>query len=192
MKQLFYDLETTGVNPSKNGIHQISGAIVIDGIEKEVFDFKVKPNPQAFIEVEALAVAGVTYEQVMAYPPMEEVYQRLIAMLGKYVDKYDKKDKFHLVGYNNASFDNNFFRGFFLQNGDKYFGSWFWSDTIDVMVLASLYLADRRHTMENFKQGTVAKTLGIEVDDTRLHDAMYDIEICRGIYDIVTLKSSRL
>jgi DNA polymerase-3 subunit epsilon len=25
MKLLFFDLETTGVNPGKNGIHQISG-----------------------------------------------------------------------------------------------------------------------------------------------------------------------
>lgn len=32
MKLLFFDLETTGVNPGKNGIHQISGEIVIDGV----------------------------------------------------------------------------------------------------------------------------------------------------------------
>ena len=31
MKLLFFDLETTGTNPGKNGIHQISGEIVIDG-----------------------------------------------------------------------------------------------------------------------------------------------------------------
>ena len=40
--------------------------------------------------------------------------------------------------------------------------------------------------MENFKQGTVAKALGLQVDDTRLHDAEYDIEICKAIYDIVS------
>jgi DNA polymerase-3 subunit epsilon len=31
MKLLFYDLETTGTDSEKNGIHQISGKIVING-----------------------------------------------------------------------------------------------------------------------------------------------------------------
>lgn len=74
MKLLFFDLETTGVNPGKNGIHQISGEIVIDGVSKEQFDFHVQPNPRAIIEDEALKVAGVTREQVLAYPPMRQVY----------------------------------------------------------------------------------------------------------------------
>lgn len=186
MKLLFFDLETTGVNPGKNGIHQISGEIVIDGVSKEQFDFHVQPNPRAIIEDEALKVGGVTREQILAYPPMQQVYQEFVAMLGKYVDKFNKKDKFFWVGYNNAAFDNQFLRGFFLQNGDVYFGSWFWSNSIDVMVLASAYLATRRPEMENFKLSTVAKTLGIVVNDDSLHDAMYDIELTKAVFDIVT------
>lgn len=185
MKLLFFDLETTGTLVNKHGIHQISGEIVIDGETKEKFDLHVRPNPQAQIDPAALEVAGVTMEQVMSYPPMGQIYTAFVAMLAKYVNKYDKTDKFFLVGYNNASFDNQFLRAWFIQNGDKYFGSWFWANSIDVMVMATPYLADRRHTMENFKQGTVAKTLGIHVDDEKLHDALYDIEICRAIYDTV-------
>lgn len=106
-------------------------------------------------------------------------------MLGKYVDKYDKQDKFFLVGYNNASFDNQFLRGFFSQNGDNYFGSWFWSNSIDVMVLASHHLASRRHEMENFKLATVAKFMGINVDDEALHDAFYDIYLTKEVYKMI-------
>lgn len=186
MKLVFFDLETTGTNPGKHGIHQISGQIVIDGVIKETFDFHVQPNPRAMIEDEALKVGGVTREQILAYPPMQQVYQEFVAMLGKYVDKFNKKDKFFLVGYNNAAFDNQFLRGFFLQNGDVYFGSWFWSNSIDVMVLASAYLASRRPDMENFKLSTVAKTLGVNVNDESLHDAMYDIELTKAVFDIVT------
>lgn len=185
MKLVFFDLETTGTNPGKHGIHQISGQIVIDGVIKETFDFHVQPNPRAMIEDEALKVGGVTREQILAYPPMQQVYQEFVAMLGKYVDKFNKKDKFFLVGYNNAAFDNQFLRGFFLQNGDVYFGSWFWANSIDVMVLASAYLATRRPEMENFKLSTVAKTLGIVVNDDSLHDAMYDIELTKAVFDIV-------
>nr|DAV96570.1 MAG TPA: DNA polymerase III subunit alpha [Caudoviricetes sp.] len=186
MKTLFFDLETTGTLVNRHGIHQISGMVVIDGEIRESFDLHVQPNPKADIVQEALDVAGVTKEQIMAYPPMGEVYKQFVDMLAKYVDKYNKQDKFFLAGYNNASFDNQFLRAWFLQNGDKYFGSWFWSNSIDVMVLATPYLAAKRAEMENFKQGTVAKFLGINVDPNRLHDALYDIEICKAIYDIVS------
>ncbi len=187
MKLLFFDLETTGTYPGKHGIHQMSGMIVIDGEIKEKFDFKVRSNPQAEILDEALEVAGVTREQILAYPPMGEVYHQFVnGILAKYVDRYNKTDKFFLVGYNNASFDNQFLRGFFLQNGDKYFGSWFWANCMDVMVLATPYLAAKRAEMKDFKQGTVAKALGIPVEDEKLHDALYDIEICKAIFDIVT------
>lgn len=185
MKLFFYDLETTGVNPGRNGIHQISGMIVIDGEIMETFDFKVRPNPKAIIEQQALDIAGVTKEQVLAYPPMEEVYKQITEMLNKYVDRFNKYDKFFLVGYNNAHFDNDFFRGFFLQNGDKFFGSYFWSNCFDCMVLATPFLSDVRPNMENFKQSTVAKELGIQVDENKLHDALYDIKICCAIYDKV-------
>lgn len=185
MKLFFYDLETTGVKHWRHGIHQLSGCIEIDGVIKEKFDFKICPNPKCDIEHEALKVGGVTREQVLTYPSMEEAYKNLIIMLTRYVDKYNKKDKFFLIGFNNASFDNQFLRAFFLQNKDDYFGSWFWADTHDVMVLASNHLKDHRAEMENFKLATVAKFMGIEVNETLLHDAIYDILLTRTIYHIV-------
>jgi DNA polymerase-3 subunit epsilon len=106
LKLLFFDTETTGVRYWKDGIHQISGYIDIDGEIKETFDFKVQPNPNAEISDEALAIANITREQIANYPPMKTIYLELVKMLGKYVDKYDKTDKFYLVGFNNASFDN--------------------------------------------------------------------------------------
>lgn len=187
MKLFFFDLETTGTEYWKHGIHQISGKIVIDGVEKENFNFKVQPNPKARIEDEALKIANVTREQILAYPPMGEIYKQLILMLSKYVKKYDKLDKFYLVGFNNASFDNQFFRAFFVQNGDEYFGSWFWPNPIDVYVFATPHLHKERTTMENFKLKTVAKHLLIEVDETRLHDAEYDINLTHQIFNKVVV-----
>lgn len=190
-KLFFYDLETTGTNPGRNGIHQISGEIVIDGKSLETFDFKVQPNPKAQIDDAALAVGGVTREQIMAYPPMGQVYTKLVTMLAKYVNKYDKTDKFHLVGYNNRGFDDNFFRGFFLQNGDNYFGSWFWADSIDVLVLASTFLVDRRAELPNFKLATVADFLGIDTTAGKLHDASFDIYVTKAVFDFIMSKFIR-
>ena len=44
MKLLFFDLETTGIKYWRNGVHQISGEIVIDGVTKESFNFNVCPH----------------------------------------------------------------------------------------------------------------------------------------------------
>ncbi len=80
-KLFFYDLETTGVKYWRNGIHQISGMIIIDGEEKEQFNFKVKPFVNALIEDEALSIAGVTKEDLLDYEPMDIVYNKLISIL---------------------------------------------------------------------------------------------------------------
>lgn len=189
-KLLFFDLETTGTNFWQHGIHQISGCIEIDGEVVETFNFKVAPNPAAKIEPAALDVGGVTVEQVTSYTPMFEVFNEFQNMLSKYVDKFNKSDKFYLVGFNNASFDNQFLRAWFVQNATtekekaygNYFGSWFWANCLDVYVLATPYLFDIRSSMVDFKLKTVAQHLGISVDDSKLHDASYDIELTRAIY----------
>lgn len=186
MKLFYYDLETTGTRFWKNGIHQISGMIEIDGEIKEQFNFKVRPYKDALIEDEALKVGNVTRDQIMAYKSMEETYQELVAMLAKYADKYNKKDKFFLVGYNNAGFDDQFFRAWFTQNRDNYFGSWFVYPGLDVAILAGQFLKTKRFSMVDFKLKTVAKELGFEIDETRLHDASYDIAITKAIYKLIT------
>jgi len=186
MKALYYDLETTGVKHWRNGIHQLSGVIEIDGEVKEEFNFHVQPNPSADIEQGALDAGNVTKEQIMAYPPMSGVYKEFVAMLAKYVDKFKKQDKFFLIGYNNASFDNQFLRAWFIQNGDNYFGSWFWSSSMDVMVLATEHLKGKRHQMIDFKLKTVAQEMGIQIEEEKLHDATYDIMLTRSIYKQIT------
>jgi len=183
IKLFHYDLETTGTKFWKNGIHQISGLIEIDNEIKEEFNFSVCPNPDSEISQEALDIGGVTLEQIKEYPSMKGVHIKLTEMLSKYVDKYDKTDKFHLIGYNISSFDNQFLRAFFTQNGDNYFGSFFWSDSIDVMSKASDKLKDVRAEMLNFKLKTVARQLRINVDEEKLHDAMYDIKLTKEVYE---------
>lgn len=186
MKLFFYDLETTGVKHWKNGIWQIAGMVVIDGVVKEEFDLRIQPNPKCVIEDDALKVGGVTRENLASFMSFEKGYQSVIQILERYVDRYNKKDKFYLVGYNNAAFDDQFFRSFFLQHNDNYFNSWFWIDTLDAMRMASDRFKETRHTMVDFKLPTVARRLGIEVEDEKLHDALYDIHLTKSIYDILS------
>lgn len=182
-KIFYFDVETTGTEKHKHGIHQIAGCIVIDGEIKEHFNYKVAPNPQAKIETEALEIGGVTEEQIKQYPSMKIVYFELSKMLLNYVDKFNKTDKFHLCGYNNRSFDDQMLRAWFVQCGDKYFGSYFWSDSFDVLVLCSEILSSKRSSLADFKLKTVAAFCGIEVDETQLHDASYDIMLTKKLHE---------
>lgn len=186
--KIFYDLETTGVNPRQHGIHQIAGYIEVDGKVVEEFNLHAKPNPKAKIEPEALKIAGIDELDLEFYPTMAETFDEFKGILSKYIDKYNTKQKAHLVGFNNRFFDDVFLRAWFEQNGDKFIGSWFWNNTLDVLVLASQYLLDRRADMPSFKLKRVAKELGIEVEEDKLHDAFYDVKLTRDIYKIVTGK----
>jgi DNA polymerase-3 subunit epsilon len=100
------------------------------------------------------------------------------------VDKYNKKDKFFLIGYN-IGFDDSFMREMWRRNKDVYYGSWFWWPPIDVAVLACHYLKGERHRLENFKLSTLAEYLNIKREGNA-HDALSDIHITREIYKRVT------
>ncbi len=185
MKLLFLDLETTGTDYTQHGIHQIAGFVKVDGRVLETFNYQVQPHQGAIIDPKALELGGITMEDLQGYVPMYEVYRSLLAVLGRHVDKYSKMDKFHFVGYNSAFFDMPFLRKWFERNQDKYFGSWFWSAPLDVMILAADFLKMRRQDMENFQLRTVATALGIRIEESRLHDALYDIQLTEAVYEKV-------
>lgn len=187
-KIFFYDLETTGRDYRTCAIHQLSAIIRINGTVVKKINIKMRPFDGAVIEPEALKVANVTEEEIMAYPySQEEGYKILIDTITQYVSKFDKVDKLHLSGYNIMGFDNEFLRTFWKLNNDKYFGSFFWSDSIDVMSEASSFLRMYRSAFPNFKLKTVAKMLKFEIDETKLHDAMYDVELTMMIFDRINL-----
>jgi len=47
--------------------------------------------------------------------------------------------------------------------------------------MAAYHFMETRSQFPNFKLMTVAKYIGIEVDESRAHDAMYDIEVTKEI-----------
>lgn len=187
MKLFHFDIETTGLLYWRHGIHQIAGIIEIDGVEQDRFNFYIKPNPACIIEQSALDVCGVTKEQIEGYEPMLQTYGRLISILGKYVDKYKKEDKFFIVGYNCQAFDIPFLRAWFKQNNDEYFGSWFWSVSLDVMVLAQFALMQDRAGMKSFQLSDVAEKCDIEIDSAKTHNAIYDVEVTKKVYEFICL-----
>lgn len=181
MKLIYLDIETTGLNCPDSGLIQLAGVIEMDGGPRDSFDFRIRPFPQDVVTDEALAVNGVTREELKQYDPPEKVFRQFLDLLGRYVDPYDRSDKFHLVAYN-ARFDVDHLRAWFEKNGDTYFGSWFWHPALDVMALAAAALMEKRSSMPDFRLSTVARTLRLEVDEAKTHGAMYDVELTRRVH----------
>lgn len=191
MKYCYIDCETTGLDAKRHGIIQLAAIMEIDGEEVSRYSEKIRPAPSCAADADALKVSGNTVQMILGYKLESAAYHDFSEWLGESISKFDKSDKAFFCGYN-SSFDNQFVREFFARNRDPYFGSWFWSGTIDVMAFALHHLASSRPEMENFKLGTVAeKILGpdlvAEITATvGLHDAMTDIVLTREIFRKIT------
>lgn len=184
IKLAFVDVETTGTQPEKHGIIQL-GALIChyaDGKleDRDELTFDVAPFAEDEIEDEALAVSGITREQLGTFPAPAEVHRRFTEALARHCDRYNSKDKLVFAAYN-APFDARFLRRWFEKAGDKYYGSWFWHPPVDVMSLAMLYLAAQRPQMRDFKLVTVAETLGVPL--LKAHTAIEDVRATRAIFE---------
>jgi len=123
MKKAFYfDVETTGLSSYKHDIIQIACLIEINGETVEEFTSLVAPFAPENADDRALKIHGHSLEDMLTFPSPVDVYNKLIKVLGKHVNKFNKADKFIPIGYN-VSFDISFLQQFFKKCGDKYYGS---------------------------------------------------------------------
>lgn len=194
MKILCFDLETTGTNALLHGVHQIGG-IIIELTEsrgiviKSKFQMNVHPHKDVEIDPEALKVSGLTPRGLKGYPSPTRVFQKFHDILVKHMD--DPRDKYTLMGYYNLHLDNDFLRNWWDQSKPRSntslfgFNQFFYTGSIDVSALAANYLLDKRAEMPNFKLATVAKTLGIEIPQGKLHEALTDALLTLQIYQKV-------
>lgn len=187
MKILYLDTETTGLDFKVHGICQLAAIMEVNGEVVGEFETLICPAPECVIEDDALAVSGLTRLQLSAAPAEVPAWSAFTKFLSQFINKRDKYDKAFMAGYN-AYFDDAFLRAFADRVGDRYLGSWKWPDLLDVRCFAALTLAEKRMDMENFKLGTVAKTILTEdelaeaVGFGDLHDALTDIRITRAVF----------
>lgn len=184
MKIIYQDIETGGLNPESSSLLQLSGLIEINDVIEEAFNFFISPHPHDDpLEDEALEIHGLdpklTPEKFENY---NLAFNKYISILDKYINKYDRDDKFYFIGYNSNHFDSPFIRNFFFKNGNNYYGSYFFTPTIDMFILMGYAAIGQRSLFEDFKLITVAKSLGLKIDETKLHDALYDCYVTRDLF----------
>lgn len=183
-KKVFLDVETTGTDRQLHHIFQLAGAIVdIDGSTLEKFNFRFRPISCLNAEPGALEKTGVTLQDLQSFPlSAGEVYTKFTDLLGKHCNKFDKKDKYQFIAYN-SRFDEEFLREFFMKHGDNYFGSWFFTPSICLMQGMAMFLLDHRGALPNFRLGTLCEAAGFPWDESRAHDAEYDIEQTMNLFN---------
>ncbi len=182
-KILWLDTETTGTDPEKHGIVQIAGIVEIDGEVKEEFNFKVKPFAEDQIDFGAIEATGLDLREAIGYPEPAGILQHFVNLMEKYIDKFDKEDKFCPAGYN-VAFDLNFIWQWCMKQDFKYFRSYVSHVKIDVMnhahYLVGMGLMEQP---ESFSLTDVCALLEVELPDA--HDALADIRATRALaYEI--------
>ena len=186
-KVIWIDTETTGLDAGVHALVEIGFIIEVDGVEVEKFAFTLNPysyNREIEINSKALEINGKTIEELKLFDDSNRCFDWFMIVLGKYIDKFDKKDKYVIKGYN-VEFDIGFIKDWFLDNGYEYFGSWFSYKEVDVFALVKVLKDQNVFETENDKLLTLCKHFDIELN---AHNALDDIVATKKLYTILTNK----
>jgi DNA polymerase-3 subunit epsilon len=178
MKLLFLDTETTGLDAKENAVIQIAGIVEIDGVVKKEFNFLVRPFKGQRVDQKALDVNLRTMAEIATFRDPLLVYQELVDILDGFVDKFNKADKFYLVGQN-TKFDYDFLREFFIRCGNGFLYSYIDYHLIDVITATALFKIARNLPLKDMKLTTVCAHLGIPLV---AHDALADVRATREVF----------
>ena len=186
MKILYLDTETTGIT-ANSAVIQFAGIIEIDGEVKEEFNIRCKPHKDADISEKALEVTGMTLDIINSYQEPKEALWEMESIFEKYCSKFDKNDKFVLVGQN-IKFDFQKLHEFYTRLGNKYLGSWInfklMFDTL--AVIQALQVVSKMPILENNKLITWCNHFNIELENA--HDALADIKATKELAQVLFKK----
>jgi DNA polymerase-3 subunit epsilon len=183
MKLLYLDCETTGLDPKKNAPIQISGIITTPKHPNQEFNIHLRPHPTAEIDPAALKCNNLTAEALHDPARLEPVdaYKKLKSIFLTHIDRYNREDKFYLVGQN-VHFDYGFLFELWNRQGDNYLGSFIHYHKIDLIAItAAMRLSGHlpKDKVPNFKLETLAGYFGL---GAQTHDAMDDIRMTRDVF----------
>jgi len=176
-KVLYFDTETTGLDPVRNDIIQLAGLVEIDGEIKDEFNIRCLPFSFENISPEALEVHGITIEELKKYQSPQSAYREFMGVLSKHCNKFDRSDKFYPAGFQ-VNFDINFLSEWFKKNGDTYLGSWLNWKAIDPLSILRWFDYMGIISLPSYKLEKVCEHYGIEID---AHDALSDIKATREV-----------
>ncbi len=175
MKKIIYiDTETTGLDSKIHGLTEVAFIIEIDGKEVEKGLLQIDPLSYAkdiAIEQEALYITNKTLADITEYQDSYIQFREFMQILDKYIDKFDKNDRFTINGYN-TNFDIGFIKEWFKDNQYNFYSTYFSYKELDVFALVKYlkYLGSINTRDDKLK--TICDYFGIPFNP---HNALDDI-----------------
>jgi len=179
-KYVYIDCETTGLNPVKNDIWELAFIVDINGKVEYEEVLEIQPFNGDHLDVDALKLTRMTPEKLNDLEfTVYEAVEKIKDIWGRYIDKFNRDDKFVVGGYF-VKFDLDFLREMFKKAGDRYgIGSWMFTPPIEVSTVVAQHIAEFGLRLPNYKLATVCEHYGIDIE---AHQALSDIRATRELY----------
>lgn len=154
----------------------------INGEIKEEFDLFCNVFQDDLIDEKALKVTGQTREQIATFEDPIVVKNQLVKIFNKYINKFDKNDKFVFAGYNSRSFDFPLFYNWYAKKcKEGFLGSYIdFQRKFDILALIENMQVLGRLPIHKNKLADACKFYGVELENA--HDGMSDIRATRDLY----------
>lgn len=178
MKKILYlDTETTGLNPKHHDVVQVAGIIEINGRIREEFSIYTQPFDYNTIQKKALDVNKLTVKKLRTFDHPLVGVAKFIALVDKYIDRYEPSDKFIVIAHN-APFDYNFIREWWYKSETKIpFNSYFHRSMIDTVSIFKCLMSSNLIKIKNSKLSTIADYYGISFGKLGSHNALADTRV---------------
>lgn len=195
-KFLFYDLETSGLNPLADRIMQFAGIETDSSLQPtgRQFNFLVKLTDDILPSPEAILTTGITPQKTVEEGYSEPEFAKLL------MTEIFSPDTI-IVGYNNIRFDDRFIQNLLWRNFyDPY--EWGWSqgrskwDLLDVVRMTRALRPDGIKWPFN-EVGEPVNTLELlskqnNILQRQAHDALSDVEALVGLAKLIRTKQPQL
>lgn len=171
MRQIVLDTETTGIDPKKG--HRIIeiGCVELENRRLTGRHYHVYINPEREIEQEAIAVHGITNEQVADKPKFYQIAEEFLAFI-----------RGAQLVIHNAAFDV----GFIDHEYNKLSQPPIRATEEVCTVLDTLALARDLHPGQKNNLDALCRRYGIDNSHRVLHGALLDAEILADVYLLMT------
>jgi DNA polymerase-3 subunit epsilon len=160
MKEIYFDLETTGTNPVKDRIVELSAIIFIDN--EEVKRLNLLINPEVDIPAQASQVHRITNEMVKDKKTFADIADKLYKLFEDAI----------LIGYNSINFDTPLLINEFKRCGINFKPK----DEIDVYQIW-VNKEKTKKLNDAYKRFCLK-----DMDPEQSHRALYDVECTRQVF----------
>lgn len=176
MKNLFIDVETTGLDLDRNCVIQVACAYYSDRKLVTSFEGKFPIKETDIVDLGALQINKFNYQELFNFQSsLNELVEFLLKL------PQDREDPIIFSGHN-ISFDIAALKKLLKKNNIEGVDRLFSYRIVDTSTLGEFL----RHTgvikLSRMSLANLAKALGIEVDETKTHKADYDVDLTAQCY----------